>query len=682
MEDLERIEKKYIDSGRLNPLVGPFSYKGGVLRLRVEPGGKLAIHVSGNESVRTGDLKSVMPFHEAREVRDDLISEAVERMLGLYHEKGFANAQVAPVVTRDDDEVVLNFYVFEGDKVLVESIKISGAGIPEDRIKGMMSLRTRGAFNPELLRADAEKIKMFHAALGYIDAEVKPPRAEIYKTWARVSIEVSPGAKVVVSAMEVRGVERLSEREVFEALDIKAGEPYNEADISEARRKILAIYRSRGYPECGVEITRDFTPGGARVVFNVKEGERLFFGKTVVSGNRETRVDVITRELRYREGMLFNTSLIAETRQRLLRLGLFSSIDFRTIEKADSTVDFELEVVEGKPGTVEFGFGYGEYEEFRGFFDISYRNLFGMNRQISLRTEVSSLGNKEILTFREPYLFGRKIESRTFLLREDRKEKNIDTGETRYRVKKNTASTGVEKNIGNNFKASLFYEFSVVETTDVKPGVVLSPEDVGTLAISSLSPGIIYDSRDNPFDPQKGILAGVTVKTASNLFISETDFVKTTARFSTYHRLARWLVAALSLRGGTASGFRDTEELPLVERFFLGGRNTVRGFDQDTLGPKSPGPDRTPVGGNAFLLGNLELRTRIFRNFRFVPFVDFGNVWLRNRDVGLDELRYAAGLGLQYNTPVGPVRLDYGFKIDREPEESPAEFHFSLGHAF
>jgi outer membrane protein insertion porin family len=172
----------------------------------------------------------------------------------------------------------------------------------------------------------------------------------------------------------------------------------------------------------------------------------------------------------------------------------------------------------------------------------------------------------------------------------------------------------------------------------------------------------------------------MTVKTASDIIFSETDFVKITGRANSYRRLTRWLVAAVSFRGGSAVELGDTNELPLVERFFLGGRNTVRGYDQDTLGPK--GEDGNQTGGNVFLQTNLELRTRVYKGWRVVPFLDGGNVWPRNRDVDLSEMKFSAGLGVRYRTPVGPLRLDYGFKLDREPGESKGEFHFSIGHAF
>jgi outer membrane protein insertion porin family len=139
-------------------------------------------------------------------------------------------------------------------------------------------------------------------------------------------------------------------------------------------------------------------------------------------------------------------------------------------------------------------------------------------------------------------------------------------------------------------------------------------------------------------------------------------------------------VLATSFRGGLAKGYNDTTDLPLVERFFLGGRSTVRGYEQDTLGPK--GSDGDPTGGNSFLMENFEIRTYLGRGIGLVAFLDGGNVWTDVESIKLRDFKFTTGLGLRYNTPVGPIRIDYGYKLDKEKGESSGEVHFSIGHAF
>jgi outer membrane protein insertion porin family len=679
-DDLKRITRYYRKRGYFNPEVGPYTFKGGELNLGVYPGKRLSIRMEGNDAIGTGKLMRSMPFFEVGDVNGELVEEAVSKMVLLYHERGYPSVQVAPVVERKEEEIVMNFYIFEGEKVRIESLTFTGITIPEKNLKAIMSMKEGDAYNPDLLDTDMRNVKEFYTALGHLEVSAAEPEVEIAESLARIRIEVREGPKYEIARIGIEGVTSVLEDEVNKTVSIKPGDPYNEVDVVDARRRVIALYRSRGFPDCQVRVSRKFEGRLADVVFSVDEGPKVFFGKTVITGNASTKPEVIERELLHSEGEPLDATELVDERQKLYRLGLFTEVDTRPLDRYDDTSDVEVRVAEGRAGSVEFGLGYGEYEKLRGFFDVGYRNLFGMNRQASFRTELSSLTTRFILSYREPWFLERPMPFRAILLREERREKNIDTGDTRYRVKRHSASVGIEKKLSERTKLDVFYEFSLVETFDVQPDVILSREDTGTLAISSITPSIAYDTRDNPFDPQGGVFASLSVKSASYLLLSETDFIKVIARGSRYMRLARWLVLAASVRGGIAKGLRDTDELPLVERFFLGGRDTVRGFNQDSLGPT--GDQGTPVGGNAFVLGNLELRMRVINGWRLVVFLDAGNVYPKISDIDPTDLRYAAGLGLRYSTPVGPVRVDYGHKLDKKPGESSGEIHFSIGHAF
>ena len=679
-EDIENLTKFYIESGYPSPSVGPYTFKGGELDISVTTGKKLSINIGGNIAVRTKTLQGAMPFFEARDFSEDLVEEAVSRMLSIYHSRGYAFAQIAPVVDETDSVIELSFFIFEGERVKISKISFIGATLDPDRLKEIMALKEGGPYNPELLDPDAAALGDFYSALGYLNAQIGAPRVEVDDSDADISIEVSEGARVVISSIEIEGAESFTDAELTAVLNIKEGSPYNEVDLADARYRLLDYYGSRGFADIRIDIAREFEEKGVRVIFRVSEGGKIFVGKTVVKGNSKTKHKVIYREIAYEEGAPLDYAKLAKTRQGLYRLGIFRSVNVEATEKYDDSADVAIRVEEDDPGTVEVGVGYGEYERYRGFADISYRNFAGLNRQVGLRTELSTLESRVILNYYDPWFLDRKIPLRAYFLREQRREKNIDTGETRYRLRRYTASVGTDRKVDEKAKAEIFYEFSLVKTWDVKPDVILTKEDTGTLAISSIRPGLVYDTRDNVFDPRKGFFTGVSVKVASGYIFSDTDFVKVIVHGSAYQGVAKWLVVALSLRGGAAKGFADTDELPLVERFFLGGRTTVRGYNQDSLGPK--GSLGSPTGGNAFVLGNLELRTYLTKSWSLVGFLDGGNVWVKAGDVDLSELKYTTGLGLRYNTPVGPIRLDWGYKLDREKGESASEVHFSIGHTF
>jgi outer membrane protein insertion porin family len=681
--DLKRIKDFLKKQGYYGPVAGPSSFHDGVLEIRVDPGKHLDIRVEGNSAISESDLLKEMPFFETENFNDEAIEEAIDRMIALYHGKGYTFAQIAPVTHAAGEEISSTFFVFEGERVKIRSITFVGAGLPSERLKAVMSLTEGEVFNPDLVDRDKDSLKEFYAALGYLDASVKDIETKIDKASATVDIvvDIEEGRKTEIGSVDIKGSPPPMRETLMALVGIKPGDPYNEVDISDARLRILDWYTNSGFLGVDVVVTRSVENYRADVVFTVTAGEEKFFGKTVIIGNKKTKYEVFRRELLYKEGQPYSFRVLADERQSLYKLGLFTDVEIEPINGEDAEKDILIKVHEGNAGSVEFGVGYGEYEKYRGYVELSYRNLWGMGREGLLRVEGSSLENRYILQYKEPWFFGTRLPFRTFFLYENRKEFDPATKEILYKLRRYALTAGVEKKLSDTTKAQLYYEFSLVRTTDVKPEVVLTKEDTGTLAISGVKPALIYDTRDNPFDPKKGILAGVSVKLASLIFLSEINFVKAEAYGSTFHRLNRRVTLALSVRGGVAYGLGATEQLPLVERFFLGGRSTVRGYAQDTLGPK--GSDgTTPQGGNAYLMGNVEFRADVGRGFGLVPFFDMGNVWLKTGEINPMQLKFTTGLGLRYNTPVGPLRVDYGIKLSRETGESRGEIHFSVGQAF
>ncbi len=681
--DLKNIKEYLKKLGYYKPKVGPDSFKDGDLEITVDPGKRLTVVIDGNSAVSTKNLLKEAPFFEIEDFRDEVVGEAVDRMLALYHGKGYAFAQIAPVTNADTGGITITFFVFEGERVKIKSVEFTGASLPHKRLRDVMSLTEGEYYNPDLVEKDKDSLKEFYGALGYLDAAVKDIEVKIDKEMhtAKIVVDIDEGKKTVIGSFDITGTSPETKAKLTALAGLKPDDPYNEVDISNARFRILDFYTSSGYMNADVTIVRSVENYRASVIFNVAEGREKFFGKTVIIGNKKTRYRAFKRELLYKEGQPYSIRLLSEERQRLYKMGLFTDVEVETIDGEDSKKDVLLKVTEGNAGSVDFGVGYADYEKFRGFVGVSYRNLWGMNREGLVRVEISSLQQRLILQYNEPWFFGKRLPFRTFFIYENRKELDPSTKEILYRLRRYAVTSGVEKKLSNTIKGELYYEFSLVRTSDVKPDVILTKEDTGTLAISGIKPAIIYDTRDNPFDPKKGVLAGISTKLATFVFLSEVNFVKTEIYGSTFHKLSKRITLALSARGGVAYGLGNTEQLPLVERFFLGGRSTVRGYAQDGLGPK--GPDgTTPTGGNAYIMGNIEFRTDIGRGFGLVPFVDTGNVWLKANDINPMQLKFTTGLGLRYDTPVGPLRVDYGVKLSRQTGESKGEIHFSVGHAF
>lgn len=675
--EVERMTQKIIEHyqrrGNIQTLI-EYSYTDGVLNIHIDKGRRLEITFRGNAALRTNILMAEAPFFDADEFNHALVKEAILRIIRLYHHHGYLFAYAVPSVSISKGHICLEFSIFEGVRQVVNSITFVDTTIPHEKLKGILTLRVGGHYSPRLLKSDTEVITRLYRALGHLHVEVC---SEVKMADGKVEIRffIEEGPQILLSKISITGNRAISDEEILREILLEYGIPYNEMDIFDARRRILRLYSRHGFLNAAVTVGREIHNASANITFNIEEGDMAFFGKTIVRGNEQTRLKVIKRELLHETGAPLDYGLVIQQRGRLHDLGLFSAVEVKLLDKgADNKRDVLVELKEAPAGVVEFGLGYGDHERFRGFLDISHRNLWGMNREAAFRAELDTLGQRFIASYYEPWFLKREVAFRASLLHERRTERCIDTDEIRYRLRRSSASAGIEKRLSENLKAGFYYDFSVVRTFDVRPGIILGRGDEGTHVISRIRPALIYDTRDDPFNPRRGVFAKTSLGVASGIFLSEVEFVKLTAEIARFQSLGERIVLVTSLRGGAAQGFGDTKELPLSERFFLGGGTTVRGFEQDALGPET--------GGDAFVMGNIEFRVDVWRGFGLVAFLDGGNVWRRAEYMDITDLRYTAGVGLKFSTPIGPFRIDHGHKLDRKAGESRGVVHFSIGHAF
>ncbi|HDH05537.1 MAG TPA: outer membrane protein assembly factor BamA [Nitrospirae bacterium] len=686
-KSIQRISRSYKKRDYLNPLTGPYSFVDGELDIPVYPGPKLELKFKGNKAISARKLGKEAHFIEDGEVTDELLAETADRIKRLYVSKGYYYAGVTPKVEREENVIRVTFSIFEGTKVVLKNLIFTGISIDPAAIKRVVPLTENKPFNNNMVNSGRESLTRFYNALGYLQVEVVDIKKEFLDDGGKLNLEfvVNEGPRTKVKSVTITGNSRFDKSELRSVLGLKEGSPYNVIDIGDARHRALSFYGRHGYLDASVEVESVIENGNASLTFRITENRPSIVGKIILRGNRKTKPKIINRELNLEEGELYNYDEITGIKQRLYKLGIFNKVSVDILEP-QKTGDDELlrdmlvSLSEGNAGSVEISAGFGDYERFRGSIDISYRNLGGYHRQVGFRSELSSVEERYIFNFKEPRLFNKPgVPFKAFLLKEYTRSINIETRDLLYEIERTSFIAGIEKKLGKGFKAGLGYEYSFIDTKNVDPGIILSREDTGTIGISSLSPSLFWDTRDDPFEPASGALQGLVVKYASSLFLSETEFIKGTFQSSWFFQMMKRVVFAFSLRGGAAYGFEESEEIPLIERFFLGGRTTVRGYSHDTLGPRSE--NGAPTGGNIFALTNWEFRFSAGKGFGFVTFIDAGNVWETADDVD-DELKYTAGLGLRYSTPVGPVRLDYGHKLNKEPGESSGEFHFSFGHAF
>jgi len=675
LEDFVKKAKKYFKNQGLIGDEISYSFKEGELTLTIKEGKKLDLEFKGVESLSEKDLRNIVMAHFQDKLDENIVKDSINSLITFYRANGFLDVKIVPLMEELEKEWKITYFVKEGNRKFVEKIEIKTENLKEEI--NIIVNKEGSPFNPEELENDRRRIEEYFKTKGYYFVKVFPPEVEEKDNKLQILFKVQEGNQIKIKDIAIEVKDSLFQSEGQKLVDTYKNAPFNETTFFEIKRKLREIYLKNGYFDPHIEGKYEIKDSDAYINLKIEPGSKKYFGKSIILGNEKTKTKFIYQRLLSKEDKPYNPYTLEEERQILYRTGLFSRIDIKP-QPQDGTLDMIYNLEEAPAGAFEFGFGYGEYEKVKGFAELSYINLFGMNKQIFSRVELSSLENRSYITYVDPWIW-KDLTFKSSLLFERTNMKNIDTKEIIYKLKRYSASAGFEKKFFESFKAELLYEISYSKTWDVMPEVVISDQDIGELFISGIKASLIYDSRDNPFDPTKGWLAGVTSKISNEFLGSDINFMKSSFYINKYTELTKGLVLATSLRGGWAWLYGKTEDLPISERYFLGGRDTVRGYAQNTLGPKK---DNQPTGGNAFLMGNLEFRTYLGKNFFIVNFLDFGNVWKRVGDVDISNLKYTTGVGLRYKTPVGPLRIDYGYKLNRQAGESHGEIHFSIGHAF
>jgi len=727
-KDLEAIRNLYVEAGYPAASPGPVSMSLRDERAYLEIGGnegpKVTVSFSGirpfcernfpdllsydpdgvgsgavREEQCVDHFRDLLLIWSEHDLSDTVIESSMDKIRNAYRDLGFVDAKVEVKRTAGPGTLDLAFTVQQGQEVAVGDVLVEGNTVfTGKQIRDMLSTRRPGwlrshPYREDVLDKDVDILTDRYISAGYLSANVKRTVTRIEGgSTAVVALKITEGRKTLMGSVSFEGNAAISGEELAGILRLKTSAPFNERLLEEDRYRILSLYSAKGYLFTRIEVERKSAPAadaaGPEVMhirYRITEDRQVVVGRVLLRGNVNTRDKVIERELEPRTGEPYNYESLLKSQQRVYRYGYFSLAKFEPVHpnEKEYVKDMLFTVEERAAGAVEFGAGYGTLDRLRGFVEVSHRNLWGTARYASLRFEASDILRREAFTFQEPWFLGQRyLESKFILARSDSKRINEQSREIYYQTRKTTASYGVERS-NEGFRTSLTYQYENVENYNVQPAAELSPDDSGRVLISSLSPALILDRRDDPFNPTQGSLHGVNVKEASKALNSKAEFTKLTVQSTWYLPAAEYVVLALSGRAGKGWPRGDTPEIPLHERFYLGGGTTVRGYTQDSVGPYNIGisGDRVPTGGDRMVQFNAELRLNASGGSGFVVFADAGNVWV-DQAVRIDDLRASYGAGFRYHTPVGPLRIDYGQKIHRQTGESPGELHFNIGQAF
>lgn len=678
-------------------------------RYQVYVGPRVVVMVSGakpKEVLRHPDS----PWQTGEPADEDALRRLANGLKRGYQEQGFARARVDLKTETTAAEEQVEFTIEKGERQAIHKVDLLGrSSLPESDLREILRTRPRGflsggRFVDKDAEQDRESIAAAYRAAGYVEAHVARPLVSAGDPpyTLDVAFPIEEGLRAIVGSRSIVGASAIAPTELLGLLSVRDGEPYSQAAVDRDLNRLRSHYAESGFAEARVDVSVTIALGPppesnrATVIFTVTEGERTTFGKTVVRGLRKTKHAAVRRAVAWKEGEPFSLSKLLQTRQNLARLGIFDRIDTAPFpaDPALGARSVILDLAESRPWTLLYGVG-GEYDQGasprlnpRVSFSATYANLFGQAVAASLDARWSRRDRRVVGTLRTQPLFDAQIPFAITAF-----QARVENRNPEYTIDRSGAFLEASKNFGVA-KTILRYQYELVEPNAKVDGILSSLERQNQrIKISSVGPALALDGRDDPIDPRKGYLVFLEGKWAFPVFNADAHFLKGFLQAATYAPWGKTVLTA-SVRVGAIEpldacnaelnpGCLPNREIPIAERFFAGGRSSHRAFSLDALGIEGRSlRDGAGVGGGGLLVFNAEWRLPIAGELGMTVFSDIGQVWAGWRDIGVTDLRYGAGLGLRYRTPFGPVRLEYGLKLDRKSNESAGELSFSIGYPF
>ena len=697
-EDIMKLENFYKKRGYFKAIIGPavVSHHAKTnevgIKISIQAFNQLDVFFEGAGLFSRKELEPLLLIQKERSSEPDVLEGSARQIARFYRSKGYPFAKVTfrSDASPQGKRVSVHFIIESGARSEMKGVEFSGNHafsrkiLQEQTGLKISSFMRKRYYKKETITKSAALLTHFYQEEGFKTVQVKPEvQFDSRGKSATILFKIDEGIRSRFSKVEILGNKALPDDQLKTALIVKPQIPYTEKRIREGKGTLLSAYKKKGYLYAEIVPSLHFSldQTDAMVTYHITEGLPVKVGHIKLKGNLYTQDRIILRELAIHPGEAYDPGKILKSQRQIYRTGHFSSVQLNPVLISDQPTlqDIELTVVERPRVALELGVGYANREQFRGFIEVSHRNLWGTGRGISARLKLSRVEEQYLLTYREPWLYGPTVSGRLTAF-------FIDVQEVSFNLRTFSGIFGIDKTFSPSLKGSIVYQLERKQTTNFARTTEITPEDVGFFTIGSLNLSLIQDTRDDPFNPRRGSVSSLLIRDAAKILGSEVQLVKLILQNRFFQTLSPRWVFAFSARVGVAERFGETTIIPLSERFFLGGRNTIRGYDEDKLGVeggnKATIVNGIPTGGNAMFAFNEELRLTLPKSFGLVFFLDHGNVWQSYRDVSLKEVKSSAGIGLRYHTPIGPFRLDWGFKLNKEPGESASVFHFTLGHAF
>ncbi|MFZ3136980.1 MAG: outer membrane protein assembly factor BamA [Thermodesulfovibrionales bacterium] len=684
-EDIKSIFKMgYFDDVRAE--IEPF--EGGIKLIYVvkEKPAVVKIELQGNKEFDDANLKEKLTITTGAIADAVLIQDNANKLRAFYEEEGYWLSRIVPVVkTINPDEVSLTYQIEEGPKIKIKKILTEGnKAIASSKIKGVMETKewwlfsfisSSGYYKKDRMESDIEKIRDLYFNNGFIKVVVGEPRIQLSddKKGMFISISISEGDQYKIASIDISGNKAFDSNSIRGRISMMPDKPFSKANLRKDIFSISELYSENGYAL--ITVTPDLIPDESkklvRISLKIDEGDRYRIGRIEIAGNTKTRDKVIRREVRLDEGDLFNSALIKRSYEKINNLNFFETVELIPKPKPEEKlVDVDIKVKERPTGFFSVGGGYSSVEKFIAMVELTQGNLFGKGQFLKLRAELGGRTTYYDLSFRDPWFMDKPISFSTNIYKMTKEYIDYDKEATGFGI-------SLGKRFSEYWWTDIAYNFENANISNVASDASdIIKDQEGKSTTSSITPSLVRDSRDNYLDTSRGSRNSIYVTYAG--LGGSNNFLKSEVDSSWYFPIGS---TTLMLRGryGYATGVGG-KKLPLYERFYVGGIYTVRGLGFGEAGPKDE-ETGDYIGGTNQLIFNIDYTFPLVSEIRLkgVVFTDIGSAFNAFKEM---NLRHTAGLGVRWISPFGPIRLEWGYNIDKKEGEQPSRFEFAFGTFF
>ena len=648
------------------------------------------VSFTGTDEIAEADVQEAANIQPNTIVNPAKINEAIQRIKGLYKSKGYFTTQVTANLSYPDEEtVVVRFQIEEGEKISVKQITFEGnTTFDDDELKGVIETGTwnwlswlteSGVLKMDVLYQDADRLKSYYHNHGFIEAKVGEPRVDVQDDALYITFPIQEGSRYRVGTVDIEGDLIKDKATLISMLTIRQEKFLDQQVLRADTLKLTDLYAENGYAFAEIRPLTQKSKTGKRVdiLLKIDKGSLVYFNRVEIQGNTRTRDNVIRRDLTVEEGGVFDSRAIRTSTQKLQRLGFFEDVTVTPQPTmSEDQMNVMVKVKEKSTGQFSIGAGYSSSESIMFMGEISENNLLGTGNRLSLTANLSGLTTRFNLSYTNPRFLDSHVSA------------GLDAFNWRREYDDYTKdSVGGGVRFGNPFieKWYIYYGYTIdsTELSDVAPYASQSIKDSMNIKITSaVNARLVRDTRNNQYTPDSGSNNSFSIRHAGGILGGDAQFTKLEGSSSWYFPMI-WKTV-FHIKGAIGDAYADDEtKLPVYERYYLGGMNSIRGFPSASISPVDPVTDEK-VGGDKMWYANIAVQFPLLEEagLHGEIFTDLGNVYAVNKSWDFSDYKQTVGVGFLWMSPMGPIRLAWGYNVDQQPGEDSSNWDFTMGGAF